>query len=192
MSLAGIVATSIALFLAGVRSARAAGTDACDLLTDTDIRAVQGQAVAERAGSEQATASFRISQCYYRTTEVVRSVSLALTRPLAGNGAHSNGPVDYWRNRFHGASDEGDAAVAAERRKPAPAAVSGLGDEAYWAGDPVSGALYVLSADTIVRISVGGARSETERLERSRALAAKVVSRLPSRTSSPSSRTMRR
>lgn len=175
---------SFVLLLAASPVARAGGTDACDLLTDTDIRAAQGQGVVERVGSESATASFRISQCFYRTTEIVRSVSLALTRPLA-DGAHSAGPMEYWRDRFHGPAEQGNAAVGERRWKRAPAAVSGLGDEAYWVGDAVSGALYVLQDGVIVRLSVGGASSETDRLARSRALAAKALSRLPEPRSLP-------
>jgi hypothetical protein len=33
-----------------------------------------------------------------------------------------------------------------------------VGEEAYWLGSPMVGALYVLKANTFLRISVGGVR----------------------------------
>lgn len=171
---------ALVLTLAASPRARAGGPDACGLLTETDIYAAQGQKVLERVGGEQVTPSFRTSQCYYRTAEIVRSVSLALTRPLAG-ATNPSGPRAYWRGRFHGVAEPAGAAAGASaqpNKHAPPKRVSGLGDEAYWAGDPVSGALYVLRGSVIVRISVGGVPDEEERVARSRALAARALRRL--------------
>ncbi len=62
-----------------------------------------------------------------------------------------------------------------ELRKPRP--IDGLGEEAYWVGNPISGALYVLKGNSFLRISVGGVREESARIEKSKALARAVVKR---------------
>jgi hypothetical protein len=56
--------------------------------------------------------------------------------------------------------------------------VSGVGDTAVWSGNRMSGALYVLKGNAIVRISVGGKGSEDEKIERSRKLAAIALRKL--------------
>jgi hypothetical protein len=65
-----------------------------------------------------------------------------------------------------------------EEEASKPRRIEGLGEEAYWVGTPIMGALYVLQADTFVRISVGGVREESVRIEKSKALARAVVKRL--------------
>jgi hypothetical protein len=80
-------------------------------------------------------------------------------------------------------------AAARKGRKPGPEGeeearkprrIEGLGEEAYWVGTPITGALYVLQADNFVRISVGGVREESVRIEKSKTLARAVVKRLDS------------
>jgi len=56
--------------------------------------------------------------------------------------------------------------------------ISGLGEEAYWVGNPVAGALYVLQGGVFLRISVGGVREESARIEKSKVLARAAVKRL--------------
>jgi hypothetical protein len=63
-----------------------------------------------------------------------------------------------------------------EGNKPRP--IGGLGEEAYWIGNPVAGALYVLQGGVFLRISVGGVREESARIEKSKALARAVVKHL--------------
>jgi len=63
-----------------------------------------------------------------------------------------------------------------ELRKPRP--IDGLGEEAYWVGNPISGALYVLKGNSFLRISVGGVREESARIEKSKALARAALKRL--------------
>ncbi len=63
-----------------------------------------------------------------------------------------------------------------ELRKPRP--IDGLGEEAYWVGNSISGALYVLNGNSFLRISVGGVRGESARMEKSKALAHAALKRL--------------
>jgi hypothetical protein len=53
-----------------------------------------------------------------------------------------------------------------------------VGEEAYWVGGPVVGALYILRGDTFLRISVGGVREESRRIEKSIALARAALKRM--------------
>ena len=56
--------------------------------------------------------------------------------------------------------------------------IDGLGDEAFWTGTRVGGALYVLKGNCYIRISVGGAGSPEQKIEKSKTLAADVLKRL--------------
>ena len=73
---------------------------------------------------------------------------------------------------------DGESGSEAEEdaRKPQP--ISALGEEAYWVGGPISGALYVLQGDLFLRISVGGIPQESIRIAKSKSLAGAVLSRL--------------
>lgn len=147
--------------------------DPCLLLSDEDVRGIQGHPVVERVPSAQPARRFQVAQCVYRTPEITHSVSVAVTSPLSGG---PRGAVRaYWQERF---SSEGSA-VSARKHPPLP--VAGLGDAAFWVGDRVTGALYVLEGDVFVRISVGGVREEEPRRDRTKALASRVVERLGDR-----------
>ena len=78
--------------------------------------------------------------------------------------------------------------IATEPRIPAAAtsvpsleiasAITGVGEQAYWVGSPLVGALYVLKGNTFLRISVGGVREEPVRIQKSVALARLALKRL--------------
>jgi len=104
-------------------------------------------------------------------------------------------PRAFWRKQFHPGQDavkEKDSARAekksvAERKEhkeqeeaesTRPRAIAGLGEEAYWVGGPIAGALYVLKGNTFLRISVGGIREESTRIEKSKALARIALKRM--------------
>ena len=48
----------------------------------------------------------------------------------------------------------------------------------FWSGNRVGGALYVLKNDVFIRISVGGPDNEAGKIDKSRALAQKVLEHL--------------
>jgi hypothetical protein len=56
--------------------------------------------------------------------------------------------------------------------------VKGVGDEAFWSGTRVAGALYVLRGNTFIRVSVGGIADERERIDKSRQIAIAALARL--------------
>jgi len=161
--------------------------DPCSLLTSTDVAAVQGEPVQQAKPSDQPGAGLLMSQCLFRTTTPTKSVSLAVAAPSAIS------PRAVWRKQFHPGQDavkkkrepagakEKSVAERNEREEDEitrPRAIAGLGEEAYWVGGPIAGALYALKGNTFLRISVGGIREEPVRIEKSKALARIVLKRM--------------
>lgn len=156
-------------------------TDVCALLTRAEIQVVQSEPVEETKPSAQPSGGFMMLQCFYRTTTSAKSVSLALAAPDPAKPSVLT-PREFWRKQFHPpepveeekpVAGKAPKKVEVEREeglgKPRP--IDGLGEEAYWVGNPISGALYVLKGNSFLRISVGGVREESARMEKSKALA---------------------
>ena len=153
--------------------------DACALLTSSEIEAIQGERVEETKPTVRPGGGLFTSQCVFRTPTLSKSVSVSLT---ASDPAHPGTLTarQLWEKQFHSLeleSDEESAAekngkkVEPERESGKPRAVSGLGEEAYWVASPVASALYVLKGEMFLRVSVGSAGQESERMEKSKALA---------------------
>jgi hypothetical protein len=163
-------------------------TDVCPLLTRAEIQVVQGEPVEETKPSAQPSGGFVMLQCFYSTTTFAKSVSLALAAPDPAKPSALT-PREFWRKQFHSpepvkeekpvagkAPKKAEIEREEEPQKPRP--IDGLGEEAYWVGNPISGALYVLKGNSFLRISVGGVREESERIEKSKALAHAALKRL--------------
>jgi hypothetical protein len=159
--------------------------DACALLTSKEIEAVQGEPLKETKLSGQSTGGFSMSQCFFTLPTFTNSVSLLVAQKGEGSGA--NDPREFFRERFHEKS-KGEKERERERDKKKgeeeedegapPQQVSGVGDEAYWTGSRVGGALYVLKGSSYVRISIGGAATQDAKIKKTKALAAKAIARL--------------
>ena len=156
--------------------------DPCRLLTDAEVRAVQGHAPTRKISSEQPAGSFRFTQCFYRTPELSSSVSVALGIPVTDS--KRSGPRDYWQAQFK--REERDEREESDEKKQEPRRVAGLGDEAFWVGDPVTGALYVLRGEVFLRVSVGGSADQSQKIKRATTLAIYALKRLD--TSGPAAR----
>ena len=150
--------------------------DPCRLLSDAEIRATQGHAPAQKIPSEQPAGSFRFTQCFYRTPEYTNSVSVAVGVPLETDRKRS-GPRQYWQQQFHAKV----SAAPGRKKKEPPRRVAGLGEEAYWVGDPMTGALYVLKGEVFLRVSVGGPPNQAVKIKRATALASHALKRLDTR-----------
>jgi hypothetical protein len=162
--------------------------DACTLLTSAEIEAVQGEPVNETKASMQLNGEMLVSECLFHTTSFPKSVSVVLAVPASARPS-TLAPRKFWQRQFHAPDVEEDKMRAAGKRaqKPEPEGeeeagkprrIEGLGEEAYWVGSPITGALYVLQGDNFVRISVGGVHEESVRIEKSKVLARAVVKRL--------------
>lgn len=169
------VTISTLLLLGAIYSATPEkNVDPCSLLTNSEIQTIQGHAPAQKVPSEQPAGSFRFTQCFYRTAEFSNSVSVAVGVPLTTDSKRS-GPRQYWQQQFR----KQVSAAPGRKKKEPPKPIAGLGDEAFWVGDPITGALYVLKGDIFLRVSVGGPSDQTEKIKRARALAVHALKRLP-------------
>jgi len=151
------------------------GAFACTLLTKEETHAVQGEAFKETKASQKLTAGLTQSQCYFELPTTVNSIVLTVTQ--RGEGADARDPKQNWQELFH----RDKALEKKEEEKEGghgPEKIDGLGDEAFWTGSRVGGALYVLKGNSFIRISVGGAGDRAEKVEKSKALAQSVLKRL--------------
>ena len=161
--------------------------DVCGLLTKPEIEAVQGSPVKDTKSSGRSDGGLRVSQCYYGTAESSKSVSLAITQSDPDSPAKRS-LRDFWKQtfgRFEGEAKEreGDeekrkSLGEEEEKSVPPKKIAGIGDGAYWTGNRVGGALYVLKNDAFIRISVGGPDNEETKIDKSKALAQKALERL--------------
>ncbi len=167
--------------------------DACALLTSAEIKAVQGEELKETKLAGQTTSGFAISQCFFTLPTFSNSISLMVTEMAEGPDAKD--PEEYWRERFRVEKDKdredkdreragGGDKKKAERREEEeeeeapPQKISGVGKEAYWVGNRIGGALYVLKRNAYLRISVGGPAEQSSKIRKSKTLAQKALARL--------------
>src|SRR5207302_8702678 len=162
--------------------------DACTLITNDEVKAIQDSPVKDAKGSENVDGAFRVAQCFYSAETFNKSVSLAVTQ---GNPAAPNpgNPKDFWNEtfgRYDGKvkEEKGDEEKKKslgeqdEEKVAPPKKVDGIGDAAYWTANRMGGALYVLKNDVFIRVSVGGPENEEAMIKRCKALAEKALSRL--------------
>jgi hypothetical protein len=193
----------IATTPASFRNERAtASIDACTLLTTKDIQSIQGQTVQQTKTRNSSEGGFRISQCFYTLPSFTNSISLVITQRDAGPSAKD--PKDFWRQKFRSEADaDSDERGAHDREKgqksefekerpqerdggraeeneesDEPLKIPHVGDEAFWCGNVVGGALYVLKGDTFIRIAIGGAGRQQTQINKTRALALKMLKHL--------------
>ena len=158
--------------------------DACALVERAAVERIQQSVPADLQPSLRSSGGLQVAGCFVRTEDYARSVSLVLTAPDAGAPGAA---VARWRALFHGEPradrelEEEPVAVEIERA-PASRPIGGVGREAFWIGTAGYGALYVLADERYFRISVGGPGDAAAKLERARALALVVLSRLSTRS----------
>src|SRR6266481_2519818 len=116
---------------------------ACALLSFAEIAAVQGEEPVRTKPSTSDAPGLALERCFFELPTFPRSISLEVTR-----GARVR---ELWKRSFHpeGKREE-------EEEKSPPQRVRGLGEEAFWVGDPRFGGLYVLRKDAMLRLAVGG------------------------------------
>jgi hypothetical protein len=149
------------------------GPDACTLLTKEETEAVQGEAFKDTKASRKSSAGLSISQCYFELPTTVNSIVLTVTQ--RGGGGDTREPKESWQDMFHREKASGKKEEGEEKE---PQKVEGVGDEAFWLGNRVGGALYVLTGNSYIRISVGGAGDQAQKTEKSKKLAQSVLKRL--------------
>ena len=160
----------------------------CALLASKEIEAVQGEPVRETRSSLQLTGGMNLLQCVFHTPTPAKSVSLEVATVNHSNSSAAT-PRKFWRNQFHaselrkkelpaGAKPARGLMIEPQNEERKPRRIEGVGEEAFWVGNPVTGILYVLQRDVFLRLSVGGIPDESARLEKSKALARAAIRRL--------------
>lgn len=169
--------------------------DACSLLSSKDIQIALGAPLQEtRPSSPPGGGSTYVSQCVLLTSSPAKSVSLSVTIGLDGRASIRQ----FWRQAFHSTDPAHESETAEQTRRKKiessrlrraenevdegsePRRVAGLGEEAYWVGNSVAGALYVLKGSLFIRLSIGGVASQSDRLEKSKHLAKAALLRVGS------------
>ena len=182
--------------------------DACALLTTDDLKGVQGEAFKDAKRSDRLDGDFIDAQCYYTMPTMANSVVLNVTTAKDESSARTpkafweqrfggdedkerEGKRERERERGGEKDKQKDKDKDKAKSQPAergeegeekeaapPEPVKGLGDEAFWVASPVGGAIYVLKNDLFFRISVGGAGDQKTKLNKSKLLAQKVLTKL--------------
>jgi hypothetical protein len=158
----------------------------CALISDDEMKEVQGEAPTDAQGSEHSAESLSMSQCFYRLPTFGKSVSLEVVSAPAG--APAGALKEYWRKRFHPDAVEarellrrreeeaelrrqedlkrereaGQVREGGRRKKNReeehwrPQRVAGVGEEAYWSGNQKMWTLSVLRREKVVRVTLAG------------------------------------
>ena len=166
---------------------------ACRALSKEEIRAVQGEMVQETKGSDSTSGGLAVSHCVYLLPTYSKSLSLDITRAASLNSGH-RAIEKFWETRFAESEEEREREQDSEKArvlepkrggqreeeevesKPRP--VTGVGDEAFWVGSGVKGALYVRKGDAVFILSIGGAEAESTRIKKTTLLAQHALKRV--------------
>ena len=151
------------------------GSFACTLLTKEEIQAAQGEPFKETKASLKKNAGLNFSQCYFELPTTVNSVVLTVTQ--RGDGPDARDPKQNWQETFH-RDKSAEKNKEKEKEGSEPEKIEGVGDEAFWTGSRVGGALYVLKGESFIRISLGGGGTREEKIEKSKTLAQSALKRL--------------
>ena len=149
-----------------------AAFDACKLLSNEEIAAVQGEAPARTQLVGESSGQLSVSQCNFLLPSGSNSMAVRVVE--RGNGPAAQDPRDVWQETFHGPPP--DAANARYARKPQK--VDGVGEEAFWLGNAKSGGLHVLTGNRYIRINVGGREEIPAKIEKASKLSHLVLPRL--------------
>ncbi len=164
-------------------SATVGGTvDASTLLTAEEIERILGEPLKNKIPSTRTEAGFVISQCYFALATASKSLVVTVTNP--GAGPQVTEPREFWAEKFEGAKIQGSmkepesSREKHERPQPAPEKIADVGDDAYWVPSGGTGALYVLHANSLIRLALGGNDEKALRVQKAVALAKIAVGRL--------------
>ena len=161
--------------------------DACALLTTKEIESVQGETLKETKPNGKSGGGFTVSQCFFTLPTFANSINLLVAQ--RDDSVESRDPRDFWKDTFHRekkSERESDKNRAKEKSRERgqeeaaapPQKVAGVGDEAFWTGGHVDGALYALKGNTYIRVSIGGAVNRAAKIRKLKVLAQAILKRL--------------
>ena len=150
-----------------------ASMDACKLLSNEEIAAVQGEPPVRSQLVGQSDGQLAVSQCNFMLATGPKSLAVRVVE--RGKGAKPRDPKEVWQETFHH-SQPTDPATARYARKPQK--VEGVGEEAFWLGNEKSGGLHVLKGNRYIRVSAGGVDDLPTKIAKCSKLAEHVLPRL--------------
>ncbi len=153
----------------------AAPHDLCALLTHEELERILGARPQKSQSSEIPGGGFMISQCQYEMAAAADSISVSVTRSLAG--PQGRDPKDFIEQRIADYEKREGEREKGEEDKGLDF-VTGLGDKALWMGTMVGGNLYVLKGHLLIRIAVGSTKDPATRKDKTIELARLLVDRL--------------
>ena len=134
-------------------------TDPCDLLANDDILAIQGAAPLSAHATSHTSGDVTVSQCFYLLPEQSRSVTLEITT--------ARNVRELWEKQFEPNEKQENEKEPTETHA---IEVKGIGRDAFWGGNRVSGALFVLTRGAILRVSIGGGGDVAMKMEHAKIL----------------------
>jgi hypothetical protein len=155
------------------QNAPVAPVDSCALLTSEEIASVQGEPLQQTTPTTQSAGAFAVSQCYFALPTHANSIVVTVTQPTTGDARALKA---QWEQMFH--HPEAEREEGEEKEKTPPREVPGIGEQAYWTGSTISGALYILQGGRQIRISVGGAGDVNAKIDKTETLAEFILKRL--------------
>lgn len=135
-----------------------------------------GEPVKETTPTVRSEGGFDISQCYFTLPTVANSAVITVTQK--GVGADARDPKSFWQEKFSGERLAAQEREEKDEKKAKPVKVDGIGDDAFWSGNAVGGALYVLRGNSFIRVSVGGASDQATKTQKCKALAEIILKHL--------------
>lgn len=147
-----------------------APVNTCELLTNDEIVAVQGEPPQDAKPSEQPSGGLMMYDCLFTLPTFTNSISVSVAQSATGAGARD--ARQAWRETFAAAQ------AKASEKSPPPRRIEGIGEEAFWTGNDRMGALYVLKGSRYLRISVGGPGEQGARIDKCRSLAEAALKHL--------------
>jgi hypothetical protein len=147
--------------------------DACKLLSNEEIQAVQGEPVKATTPHGESANGLAISQCFFELPTFSNSITLRVIERAAGQDGRD--PREVWKQTFRPVEPTGG-----RKKLQPPQKVPGVGDDAYWISRrKAGGALWVLKGDHYIRLSVGGEDDLPTKITKCSKLSEFVLSRLP-------------
>jgi hypothetical protein len=164
--------------------------NACALLASSELKSVQGEEPKESKPSTRVDNTLAVSQCFYWMPTYNKSVSLEVTRSNSGKPGQTI--RQFWKDRFPDSvlkekederererergKDKEERESEGETQKPLK--ITGVGDEAFWTGSAIAGALYVLKGKSYLRLSIGGTDDRDAKIKKLKTLAQHALKRL--------------
>jgi hypothetical protein len=162
--------------------------NACALLASSELRLVQGEEPKESKPSTRVDNTLAVSQCFYWMPTYNKSISLEVTRSSSNKSGQTI--RQFWKERFPDSAvkekenererergkDKEERESEGEGQKPLK--ISGIGDEAFWTGSAMAGALYVLKGKSYLRLSIGGSEDRDAKIKKLKTLAQHALKRL--------------